>query len=541
MLREKYIEGITQIISGVRFEWTVLILDRVGQNIIAPLFRMSDLMDLGIVQCLRIDEERERIDEARAIYLVDETEENTKIIIEDILQEKYREVEISFAGTLSRQLFERLAVEVGRAGESQRITRIMDGMTRVAVLHRSLYTLGIEDSFLRKGIFPEIETGLISIINKLDNPIIFCDPLYKGLATDVSKRAKQLGIKQKKRKKASALIILGREIDIITPIEHGWTYGALINEILEYDLNKVTIPQRIAVKKTGVPVSVDKTEGQEVFDLNRFDTFWNTNQNEYFPTAAERIEQELGEYKAELAQRSIDSTASKEILSAALSKVPELSQKNKLIHTHMTISLALVEEIRNQKIDEMVSLENDTTKISAIKDELEDILTRVSETHFLRLIIVLIKRFPDERQYLESLAKKKGCNQEILHFFVQGEGQYEPQTSIVTSAATSLLRNIKKILPRKNKLPITTKVEEVLNNNTTLLSVPISPEDHSSNTQYSSVHVFVIGGGTFTEYKALRDLSSELDIEISYGSTEILSPNKFISRTKAILAEKVPK
>jgi hypothetical protein len=34
-----------------------------------------------------------------------------------------------------------------------------------------------------------------------------------------------------------------------------------------------------------------------MFGLNKFDTFWNKNQNEYFPIVADRIESELSEYK----------------------------------------------------------------------------------------------------------------------------------------------------------------------------------------------------------------------------------------------------
>ncbi|KAI5190336.1 sec1 family domain-containing protein 1 [Nematocida sp. AWRm77] len=538
MLRERHIELLEKIVGGDKFEWSVLVLDTVGQDIVAPLFRLSELMEIGVVQCLKIGDPREKIEEARAVYLVEETKENTDIVKEDVSHGKYREVDIVFTGTLSRGLFEDLAVSIGRKGESRRVSRVMDGLLRLSVLHSSLYTLNLKNTFgsTSPRVTSVIETGLVSLIREIDTPVLFAGKEHAHISEEVARRVQSLGLSKAKRSaKRSAVVILGREMDLLTPVEHGWTYSSLINDILEYDLNKVTIPESVAkVESAGAGVVGGETgsTAREVFDLNRFDAFWDRNQNEYFPAVAERVEQELGEYKAELAQRSIKANSSKEVISGALSKAPELAQKNKAIHTHMTISLSLVEEIKKQKIDEIFSIENDTNKISDVKDEIEDLLPKVTAEHFLRMCAVLIQRFPHEREYLEGVAKKKGCSLEVLRFLTQGGEEFEGSRSMVAGAASSLFRNIKRMLPIKKKLPVTTAVEEVLGGRSSLACIDVFGTGQAQ--KFSSVHVFVVGGGTFAEYKALTELAEGLGIEITYGSTEILSPAQFISQVESL-------
>ncbi|OAG29327.1 hypothetical protein NEDG_01400 [Nematocida displodere] len=533
MLRERQVDILEKLIRGESFEWSVLVVDDVGQDIVAPLFRINELMEMGVVFCTRVDDDRDKIEEARAIYIVEETKENANIIKEDLLEQKYKEVEVIFTGMLSRELFEDLAVAVGRGGECKRVKKVMDGMIRLSVLHSSLYTLNIKDSFMKKGITSTLVSGLVSLLRGMDAPVLHIDKKYLELAEEVAKQVQKIGDRGRKGRKREAVLIVGREIDLITPIEHGWTYNALISDVLEYDLNKVTIPEGMA--RMEQVIGVDSTPEKKVFDLNRFDRFWDKNQNEYFQEVAERVEQELADYKADLAQRSIDSSSSKEVISSALSKVPELAQKNKVIHTHMTICLTLVEEIKKAKLDEVFGLENDTSRVSDIKDELEDLLGKIGAEHVLRMCAVLIKRFPNERAYLEEVAKKKGCSLELLRFFTQGEEEHSNSGSIVTGAAISLLRNIKRLLPRKKKLPIEIAVEDVVNGRSTYPTVGIESKQQPLQGGYSAVHVFSIGGGTFTEYKALMELGEQLGVEITYGTTEILSPGKFISAVTSVL------
>ncbi len=118
----------------------------------------------------------------------------------------------------------------------------MDGMIRMSVLHNNLFTLNLKNHSI-DGLYA-ITSGLISTISTFNNkPVIFADDSYHKLADELINRVDELGLKNKNHTK-TALLIIDRSFDILTPIKHGWTYSSLINEILSYDLNKATIRKK---------------------------------------------------------------------------------------------------------------------------------------------------------------------------------------------------------------------------------------------------------------------------------------------------------
>lgn len=530
MLRQRQVSEIQRLVRGDRFEWTILVLDDAGREVLAPLFTMAELGELGVVQCVLASDQRDPIEEARAVYVLEETRESIDILLGDLALRKYRDMRLVFTGSISRPLLEALAVGAGRTQESARIKTVHDGLIRLSVLGDRFFSLNIRDSFCRKGISEQIIVSLLSLTRHLGAAALFASPTYRALAEELGGRIKDLGLRQKTKKK-TALLLLGRDIDLITPVEHGWTYGALINDVLQFDLNKVTIRENIL--KTGSVLGAEEKKETKVFDLNRTDTFWEQCRNEDFPAVAEKIEQELGDYKADLAQRSVDASSSKEEIASALGKAPALAQKNKIIHTHMTICLTLVEEIKKQRIDELFGIENDAAKMADVKDELEDLAPKITTEHLLRTCAVLASRFPEEKAYLEALASSNGCSLDVIRFLTQNTDQEEQSRtgSIVGVAASSLLKNIKKMLPRKKRLPVVAEVENLLANRSDAHEVIL--EDMAPGG-FSSIHVFMLGGGTFTECRALENLAKERKIEITYGATEILTPTAFLARIQEI-------
>ena len=61
-------------------------------------------------------------------------------------------------------------------------------------------------------------------------------------------------------------MILDRHIDLATPLHHTWTYQALVHDVLELQLNRVTLPP------AGLEGGVAKT-----YDLLPSDRFWETH------------------------------------------------------------------------------------------------------------------------------------------------------------------------------------------------------------------------------------------------------------------------
>jgi hypothetical protein len=89
----------------------------------------------------------------------------------------------------------------------------------------------------------------------------------------------------------SVLLILDRNVDLVSMISHGWTYQALVSDCLTLKLNRVIVP--------GADGMASK---QKSYDLDSKDFFWAKNSPNPFPQVAEDIDTELNRYKQDAAE-----------------------------------------------------------------------------------------------------------------------------------------------------------------------------------------------------------------------------------------------
>lgn len=83
------------------------------------------------------------------------------------------------------------------------------------------------------------------------------------------------------------LLILDRNVDLVSVLSHGWTYQALVSDCLEFKLNRVITEQQ---------------QTKRSYDLDSKDFFWLRNAASPFPQVAEEIEVELNKYKQDAAE-----------------------------------------------------------------------------------------------------------------------------------------------------------------------------------------------------------------------------------------------
>ena len=83
------------------------------------------------------------------------------------------------------------------------------------------------------------------------------------------------------------LLILDRNVDLVSVLAHGWTYQALVSDCLEIKLNRVTVSQQ---------------QSKKSYDLDSKDFFWAQNAANPFPQVAEEIDAELNKYKQDAAE-----------------------------------------------------------------------------------------------------------------------------------------------------------------------------------------------------------------------------------------------
>jgi hypothetical protein len=82
------------------------------------------------------------------------------------------------------------------------------------------------------------------------------------------------------------LLILDRNVDLVSMISHSWTYQALVSDCLSIKLNRVTVAQ----------------PQKRSYDLDSKDFFWARNAANPFPQVAEEIDTELNKYNQDAAE-----------------------------------------------------------------------------------------------------------------------------------------------------------------------------------------------------------------------------------------------
>lgn len=517
MLRDLQKSRIKQFLSPNKdFFWKVLILDSHTKDILSPLLKLNELRDLGIATYFNIITPRNKIKEVPAIYFIQPTPENYKIIKEDIIKQLYNGYYLNFTTTIDRDSLEDLAYSLSNQHLGFHVQSVFDQFIDFIPLQNNLFVLNHESSYERvenNFLIKSTVNSLFSVFVTMDEiPFIITrnnNTVLKSIADMVNTKLRNTNI-IKKTSRRPLLVLLDRNFDIFTPFEHVWSYNALINDFLSFKLNKVIVD--------------DKS-----YELDPNDEFWKANQNEYFPVVAEKIEKELLEHKKEMALRSIDDRTDKKKIEEILERAPELARKNESIQAHMAICLKLVEMIKKRSTDDFYRLEKSKFK----NNELLEVSEKGESEDILRLAISLKN---ENEEIVKALLKKRGIDDKILNYISKFKDQTSHKNNALYSkVASTILGNVKKLLPVNVECPIYREIENLFNNikNSYLddyhFCDPLRGDTFYEN-EISSIFVFQYGGGTYNEYNSLINLEKKLGVDIFYGSSEMLNAKEFIKQ-----------
>lgn len=496
--------------------WKILILDQKTQEILAPLIRVNELRELYITCHFLINNKRQPIRDVSAIYFIDATKENVKSVINDVQSDLYSSYNLNFLNSISREDLENLANSLSEKGKGFFVKSVFDQFTDFLSLQENFFTLGCKNSFSEKVDETKIINSLFGVFLTLkEAPFIIYDEKNKEIAEKLTKKIKHSSLIKDTRKKP-LLVLLDRNFDLKTPLEHVWTYGALIDDLLVYENNKVYLK-----------------DDEKYFDLDPNDEFWLENKDEYFPVVAEKVENELTEYKKEMALRCVDEKSDQKKIEETLEKAPELAKKKASLHMHMNICLSLVEIIKKRSIDDFYKIEKSSFKN---KDILE-ITEKGTDDDILRLGVSILKE--DNFNVVEAMFKARKINTSFLNLFKSNSDLQPKEGTFYKQVVSNVLGSVKKLLPVNTDCPISLHVEKIVNaiknQNFTDINLKIPYGNHCFEKEISKIVVFFNGGGNFTELKALNELSRKINLEIIYGSTEIVNASKMIDQFKKVV------
>jgi len=621
-LREKEITAISKVLSINNGDnnndefidnWKVLVYDQDCRDIISPLLNVGALRQKGVTLHMLLHSDREAIPDAPAVYFVRPSLENVKRIAEDCAKGLYRSVYLHFLTRLERPIMEQLAHDLVASNSVSMISKVYDQYLDVIALEPSLFTLNINDSFIAyndpslgeqqiKSFISRNANGLLSLVRVLGTiPIIraptggcaamVANELHEILRENLSPRGAAQSLFADclvSDRPRPLLLIFDRTVDMSSPLLHTSTYQALIDDLLDHKLNKVTVD---------TTSKDDANVKKRTYDLNtQSDPFFVRYAGSPFPEAVEANEKELAEVsqrESEIRTRpsisafstnnnvALDGQEGKE-LSEAIESLPEILAKKTNLEAHTNILQAVMKQIAAREVPTYFELEQslltagriidkaavltllrdgskgnllDKTRLLCLIATLSDTSSKIDEyeTAFIQGCAVMSTPPPQDlvskKVGAASFVRRLQSLQSPMAFAsrMAGGSSQGPSNAMLSSILTSAQSAMAKAASFFTKFaPVyVTKVVD------SLAEGRSCPEDDSFLTldpkvrtneaienkgqKYSDVIVFVIGGGCYSEFYNLQELIKQKNTSgggnlrsIIYGCSELTCGDNFI-------------
>ena len=360
--------------------WKVLIYDQLGSDILSPLLSVGELRRLGITLHINIKLRRDAVPDTPAIYFLSPTQPNIDALLADLSHQLYSAYHLHFTSSVPRPLLEHLASRSAETGVSGRIARVYDEYVQFVCVEEQLFHLAHSQSFVTlndttqtdermSAYVDSIVDSLFSLIVTLNTlPIIRAQP--DGAAALVAQRLDDRlrshliqrqnlfsGGMSSTGFQRPLLVLADRSLDLMAPLHHPWTYQALLNDLLGLSSNRLTLTDEAT---PGQPKPKPKS-----YDLNtNEDKFWKVNATKPFPSVAAAVQEKLTALQEEQARITKSTSAASSSLddatadlSNAISALPKLQKRKRIVETHTNIATALLKMIKQRDIDSFFEIE----------------------------------------------------------------------------------------------------------------------------------------------------------------------------------------
>uniref|UniRef100_A0A8D2ZHR0 Sec1 family domain containing 1 n=1 Tax=Scophthalmus maximus TaxID=52904 RepID=A0A8D2ZHR0_SCOMX len=343
-----------------------------------------------------------------------------------------------------------------------------------------------------------------------------------------------------------------------------WTFEGIISfsdfSRQDFHLNMVMMEEGAGAEPSPAGAR-PKKKSRKTYDLTAADRFWQKHKGSPFPEVAESVQEELDTYRAQEDEvkrlksimglegedeGAISMSDNRAKLTSAVSSLPELLEKKRLIDLHTNVATAVLDHIKSRKLDVYFEYEEKLMSKATLDKSLLDIIsdpdagTPEDKMRLFLIYYISAQQAPSEsdlEQYKTALLDT-GCDLSPLNYIKQ----WKLFSRVMNSGSQFVMEGVKNLVPKQDNLPVT----RILDNMMEMKSHPETDDyryfdpkmlrgSESSiprnKNPFQEAIVFVVGGGNYIEYQNLVDYSkSKQGKKVVYGCSELFNATQFIKQ-----------
>ncbi|KAG0273897.1 vacuolar sorting protein VPS33/slp1 [Linnemannia exigua] len=588
-LHDRILGSIDSIQPPERYK--IVVLDAKTNKIVLSACKMFDIMDRNVTLVEMLESKRQAYTSLEAVYLLTPCMESVQRLMDDYPSDsptgKYKAAHVLFTAPLEDRLFDRLT----KSPVSKYIKTLRELFMDFTAIESRVFSLESPSSFYTlyspakklelAAEMDSIAKQLVSVIATLgDFPSIryFRPPeTADGKRTQSMKLASLLQGELEayvrsnqdmagRQQGQGTILILDRSIDITAAIVHEFTYQAMANDLLPIeDGTKFTYNIENGDGTTeAVSVVIDETD--QVFTDIR-----HAHIVETASTLTSKFNQFVAENEALRGDK--DKVASLRNMKDQLANLPQFQDMKAKYSTHIHIAKECMRIFEESKINELGLVEQQLATGETVEGHLpkqvlaemvpfldDPDVSGMDKARLLMLYIICRGGLRNEdREQLLGLARMSNDNVEAIRnlgllginterggsaprskkkpFYPRKKLEDEEQpfdlSRYITKAKKIVEEHINGTLD-VTLYPYTTEAPVDSAESTRSLRKTAQPawEKKRPNVKGSRLMIFIAGGVTYSEIRAMYELCHSMGRDIVIGSTHIITPRQFIFSLK---------
>ena len=566
----------------LKFCFKILLFDDKVFNILSPLLKIYYLREHNISLTLNIKDNREKMSDIMAIYIISLTKENLDYIYRDINNQIFDNFYINFIAYDTsdngyKNILDEFYNKIANLENNSSIYKISIIPIDICLYHPKIFSLNIKKPYLLlnspnisdnvyQNYLSKISIGLFSTLYLMKTyPVVkyhkgfFGDDIIKKIQNEFNYLFNMCpdikdDFKLKKNAKRTLLIILDRDIDLPIMLHHACSFGAMVNDCFGIGIGDNSSNNL----NNSTKFSIDPVN----------DYVWNDKLHEVFVDVGKYVYQEYKNYYKEMdfldkvnKPKDIEQLQDE---SKKLAKSIETLRDKKLIGNILSQESNIFEELnniqKNKKLDDIFLMEcnllkkkeriNEATKndffklLSSYKEkqETKEDIYRLCLIYYLcnsknisKEELISIKPYILNKNAMNYIRKKidETSLRETNNKNMGAGNDYQRNNSMIMKGLYSAFSTISNLMTIEQP-SISADLIDKLSRNQNMANwatydfITRNIEKDGGNYSYDNIICFFIGGGSFGEYEYIYDSMSQNGYNIYYGTDCIYRPMEFV-------------